>query len=80
MKVSCIIYPVFFFAPFRAVPTAYGGSKARGPTRAAAAGLHHSHSHTRSEPHLRPTSQPMATPNPLATKWGQGLNLHPHGY
>ena len=28
---------------FRAVPTAYGGSQARGPISAAAAGLHTSH-------------------------------------
>ena len=32
------------FCLFRAAPAAYGGSQARGPIRATAAGLHHSHS------------------------------------
>ena len=40
------------FAFSRADPTAYGGSQARGPIGAIAAGLHHSHSHARSELHL----------------------------
>ena len=35
-----------FFLFFRATPVAYGGSQARGPIRAAAAGQCHSHSHT----------------------------------
>jgi len=34
---------------FRATPMAYGGSQARGPIGAVAAGLRHSHSNTRSE-------------------------------
>ena len=34
----------FSFCLFRAVPTAYGGSRARGLIGAVAAGLHHSHS------------------------------------
>ena len=38
----------FFFCLFRAPPTAYGSSLARGPIGAVAAGLHHSHSDTRS--------------------------------
>ena len=33
---------IFFFL-FRAIPSAYGGSQARGQTGAAAAGLCHSH-------------------------------------
>ena len=37
---------------FRAVPVAYGVSQARGLIRVRAAGLNHSHSNTRSEPHL----------------------------
>ena len=49
---------------FRAVPTAYGGSQARGLIGATAASLHHSHSNARTEPHLRPTSQLMATLDP----------------
>ena len=40
----------FFFLLFRAAPMACGGSQARGPI--GAAGLPHSHSHTRSEPSL----------------------------
>ena len=43
----------FVFLSFRAAPTAYGGSQARGPFRAVAAGLHHSHSHVGSWPHLQ---------------------------
>ena len=39
------------------IPVAYGSSKARGQSGAAAAGLHHSHSHLGSEPHLRPIPQ-----------------------
>jgi len=46
-----------------AAPTAYGGSQARGPFRAIAAGLHHSHG-IRSEPHLRLKPQLMARPDP----------------
>ena len=35
---------IFFLCVlFRTTPTAYGGSQARGPIRAIAAGLHHSH-------------------------------------
>ena len=35
---------LFLFLLFRATPMAYGGSQTRGRIRAAAAGLHHSHS------------------------------------
>ena len=46
-------YLIFFvFCPFVAVPTAYGGSQAGGLIGAVAAGLHHSHSNTRSKPRL----------------------------
>ena len=48
----------FFFFFFRAVPLAYGSSQARGQIRAAAPGLHHSHSSTRSNLHLQPIPQP----------------------
>ena len=41
----------------------YGSSLVRGQIRAAAAGLRHSQSHTRSEPHLRPMPQLL---NPLS--------------
>ena len=40
------------FFPFRATPKAYGSSQARDRIGAAAVGLHHSHSHMGSEPHL----------------------------
>ena len=43
---------LFFFFLFRAVPTAYGGSQARGLIGATAAGLCHRHSNVRSKPHL----------------------------
>ena len=58
---------------------AYGGSQARGQTRAVAAGLHHSHSNMGSKPRLRPTAQLTATPDPQPTEQHQGLNPHPHG-
>ena len=41
-----------FVCLLRAIPMAYGGSEARGKIRAAASGLHHSHSKARSEPGL----------------------------
>ena len=43
---------LFLFLLFRAAPAAYGSSQARGPVRATAAGLYHSHSNARSEPRL----------------------------
>ena len=52
------------FAFSRAAPVAYGGSQARGPTGAVVRGLRQSHSNTGTEPHLRPTPQLMATPDP----------------
>ena len=53
----------FLFFLFRATPTAYGSSQARGLIGAAASGLHHSHSNMGSEPHLRPTPQLRAMPD-----------------
>ena len=49
---------------FMTAPAAYGGPQARGRIRATAAGLHHSHSNARSDPHLRPTPQLTAMPDP----------------
>ena len=49
-----------FFFLFRAILTAYGSSQ--GGIRAAAAGLHHSH--TGSEPCLQSTPQLVAMPKP----------------
>ena len=43
---------------------AYGSSQARGPIRAVANGLCHSHSNAGSESGLRPTSQLTAMPDP----------------
>ena len=60
-------------------PMPYGGSQARGPVGAAAAGLYHGHNNARSKPCLRPTPQLMAMPDPSPTERGQGWNLHPHG-
>ena len=56
----------FFFAffLFRATPSAYGGSQAKGLIGAVAAGLHHSHSNVGSELRLQPTPQPTAMPDP----------------
>ena len=55
---------LFFVLLLRAAPAAPGGSQARGPIGATAAGLHHSHSNARSKPSLRPTPQLTATPGP----------------
>ena len=54
----------FFFSPFRAALSAYGGSQAWGPFGATAADLHHSHSNARSELHLQPVPQLRAKPDP----------------
>ena len=55
---------IFFFAFSRAAPEAHGGSEARGPIGAAAAGLRQSHSNAGSELRLQPTPQLMAKPDP----------------
>ena len=49
---------------FKAAPVSYGSFQARGPIRAAAADLHHSHSNARSEPYLQSTLQLTETPDP----------------
>ena len=66
MKVSST-HSFFFFCLFafsRAAPLVYGGSQARSQIRAVAAGLRQSHSNEGSKPHLQPTPQLMATPDP----------------
>uniref|UniRef100_A0A8D1SYM9 Cathepsin L n=1 Tax=Sus scrofa TaxID=9823 RepID=A0A8D1SYM9_PIG len=68
----------FFF--FRAAATAYGGSQAKGQIQATAPGLRHSHSNAGSKPHLQPTPQLMAMPDPSPTEGSQGSNPQPHGY
>ena len=65
ISVSHIWFFVFWsICLFRAAPTAYGGSQARGPVEAVATGVCHNHSHSGSEPRLQPTLQLMATPDP----------------
>ena len=62
-----VVYFLFFclFLSFSgAAPTAYGGSQAKDPIGAVAAGLHHSRSNAGSEPCLQPTPQLTATPDP----------------
>ena len=55
----------FFFLLFIwAASAAYGGSQARGPIGDVATSLHQSHSNAGSEPHLQPTPQLTATPDP----------------
>ena len=57
-RILCVL------ALLRATPVAYGGSQAGGQTRSVAAALRHSHSNVGSEPHLLPTLQLMAMPDP----------------
>ena len=45
-------FGLFVFSAGGPAPVAYGGSQARGPIGAVAAGLHHSRSDARSEPRL----------------------------
>ena len=58
-KDGCIF---FSFLLLRAAQVAYGGSQARCRIGVTAAGLRHRN--IRSEPHLRPTAQLNATPDP----------------
>ena len=52
------------FAISWATPETYGGSQARGRIGTVATSLCQSHSNTESKPHLQPTPQLMATPDP----------------
>ena len=52
----------FFFFLFACV--GYESSQTRARIKAAAASLYHSHSNDRSEPHLQPMLQLVATPSP----------------
>ena len=56
---------------FRATPAACRGSQARGLIRGVVAGLCHSHSNARSQPHLWPTPQLTAMPDPYLTHWAR---------
>ena len=53
-----------WFCLFRAAPAAYGSSQARVQRELAAEGIGHSHSNARSNPHLQPTYQLVATLDP----------------
>ena len=55
---------IIIFCLFKAAPTAYGGSQARGGIRAVAASLCYSHSNVGYELHLQPTPQLTATLDP----------------
>ena len=68
-----IRYRYFFFLS-TATPAEYGSSWATGWIGAAVASPHHSHSNTKSEPHLRPTPQLVAMPDPSPIERGQGWN------
>ena len=59
------VYIILFFPLiFRAAPAAYGSSQARCLIGAIADGLCLSHSNVGSEPHLQPTPDLTATPDP----------------
>ena len=58
----------FFWSFLGPLPMEYGGSQARGLIGAVTTGLYHSHSNTGSEPHLRPTPQLQAMPDPQPTE------------
>ena len=59
-----LVYIFLPFSLFRAIPTVYGGSQARGQIIAVAPGLCQSHSNVASELCLQATPQLMATPDP----------------
>ena len=71
---------LFVFVLGPVTPMAYGGSQARGQIGAVTASLHYSHSYVGSEPHLQPTPELMAMPDPRPPEQGHRLNLHPLGY
>ena len=70
VKLKMAVHKSFLFSFFGLFvflgphPRAYGGSQARGPIGAVAAGLHHSHGNLGSKPHLPPTPQLTEMPDP----------------
>ena len=64
------LFGCLFLPLFRAAPTAFGSSQARGRIGAVAAGLRHSTSVP------NPNWDSLLDPQPI--EWGQGLNLCPH--
>ena len=64
-RVFCLFVCLFVcYLLSRATSAAYRGSQTRGPIRATAAGLCHSHSNVRFKPPLQPTPQLMAVLDP----------------
>ena len=64
-KLWACFFSLCLFAFSRVAASAYGGSQAWGLIGAVAAtGLHQSHCNAGSEPHLRPTQQLTAMPDP----------------
>ena len=65
-RFSCMFsFGTFFFLSFLSFPQHIeGDSQARGLIGAVATGLRHSHNNEGSEPHLQPTPQLTATPDP----------------
>ena len=59
-----IFFFFFFWSFLGLLPAAHGGSQSRGLIGAVPTGLRQSHSNARSEPHLGPTPQLMAMPDP----------------
>ena len=65
---------------FSTALAAYGSFQPRGLIGAAAASLHHSHSNTRSEPHLQSTPQSMAMPDQTHTLMDTSQVRNPLNY
>ena len=63
-NVQDVFFCVLLFCLFRAAPSAYASSQARGRIGAAVADLHHSHRNSGSKLHLQPTLQLTAMPDP----------------
>ena len=61
---SILFYFFVFLLFLWAAPVAYGGSQARGRIGDIATGLRQSHSNEGSKPHLQPTPQLTAKPDP----------------
>ena len=63
IMINGVVY-LFIYLLFRAATAAYENSQARGRIRAAAAGLHHRHSHAGSKLWLWTIPQLRAMPDP----------------
>ena len=75
LKHMVILFLFIYFLLFRAAPMAYGSFQARGWIRATdAASLYHSRN-AGSKPHMWPTPQLMATPDPWPTEKARDQTL-----